>query len=104
MKNTLPSPGHSRRDSPTFATHSISKDTRLGSKTLLHLLIQQQRVGIFWDGRYRVFACAMAIRVLGGSKTWNARLWVYVACNLAVGVSLALPLFLLFRERTLDRS
>jgi hypothetical protein len=30
------------------------------------------------------------------------RLWVYVACNLAVGVSLALPLFLLFRERALD--
>jgi hypothetical protein len=29
------------------------------------------------------------------------RLWVYIVCNLAVGVSLALPLFLLFRERTL---
>jgi len=29
------------------------------------------------------------------------KLWVYVVCNLAVGVSLALPLFLFFREQTL---
>jgi len=29
-------------------------------------------------------------------------LWLYVVCNLVVGVSLALPLFLLFRERALD--
>jgi hypothetical protein len=29
-------------------------------------------------------------------------LWLYVVCNLAVGVSLALPLFLFFRERRLD--
>ena len=29
-------------------------------------------------------------------------LWLYVACNLAVGVSLALPLFLFFRERGLE--
>jgi hypothetical protein len=28
-------------------------------------------------------------------------LWLYVLCNLAVGVSLALPLFLFFRERKL---
>jgi uncharacterized protein DUF2834 len=37
-----------------------------------------------------------------GRRLGMRRLWVYVACNLAVGVSLALPLFLLFRERTLD--
>jgi hypothetical protein len=30
------------------------------------------------------------------------RLWLYVVCNVMVGVSLALPLFLLFRERALD--
>jgi hypothetical protein len=29
-------------------------------------------------------------------------LWLYVVCNLAVGVSLALPLFLFFRERKLN--
>jgi hypothetical protein len=28
--------------------------------------------------------------------------WLYVVCNLAVGVSFALPLFLFFRERKLD--
>ena len=39
-----------------------------------------------------------------GRRVGMRRLWVYVVCNLAVGVSLALPLFLLFRERTLDRS
>jgi len=71
-ENTLPPPGHPRRDSPGFTTHSISNDARAGSKTLLHILIQQQRVGIFWNGRYRVFACAVGIRFLGRSKTWNA--------------------------------
>jgi hypothetical protein len=29
-------------------------------------------------------------------------LWVYVICNLAVGVCFALPLFLFFRERKLS--
>ena len=38
-----------------------------------------------------------------GRRLGMRRLWVYVLCNLAVGVSLALPLFLLFRERTLAR-
>src|ERR1041384_2161292 len=37
-----------------------------------------------------------------GRRLGMRRLWVYVVCNLAVGVSLALPLFLLFRERALD--
>ena len=38
-----------------------------------------------------------------GQRLGMRRLWFYVVCNLTVGVSLALPLFLLFRERTLDR-
>ena len=37
-----------------------------------------------------------------GRRVGMQRLWVYVICNLAVGVSLALPLFLLFRERALE--
>ena len=37
-----------------------------------------------------------------GRRLRMKRLWVYVVCNLAGGVSLALPLFLLFRERALD--
>ena len=37
-----------------------------------------------------------------GRRLGMRHLWLYVVCNLVVGVSLALPLFLLFRERTLD--
>jgi hypothetical protein len=37
-----------------------------------------------------------------GRRLGMMRLWLYVVCNLAVGVSLALPLFLLFRQRALD--
>ena len=38
-----------------------------------------------------------------GRRLDMKNLWLYVVCNLAVGVSLALPLFLLFRERKLGR-
>jgi hypothetical protein len=38
-----------------------------------------------------------------GRRRSMRNLWVYVACNLVVGVSLALPLFLFFRERTIDQ-
>jgi hypothetical protein len=34
-----------------------------------------------------------------GRRRGMTNLWLYVVCNLAVGVSLALPLFLFFRER-----
>ena len=34
-----------------------------------------------------------------GRRRGMKALWVYVVCNLIVGVSLALPLFLFFRER-----
>ncbi len=37
-----------------------------------------------------------------GRRLGMKHLWLYVVCNLAIGVSLALPLFLLFRERALD--
>ena len=37
-----------------------------------------------------------------GRRRGMKNLWLYVACNLSVGVSLALPLFLFFRERGLD--
>jgi Protein of unknown function DUF2834 len=36
-----------------------------------------------------------------GRRCRMKNLWVYVVCNLAVGVSLALPLFLFFRERSI---
>jgi hypothetical protein len=37
-----------------------------------------------------------------GRRLRMKNLWLYVVCNLAVGVSLALPLFLFFRERKLN--
>ena len=36
-----------------------------------------------------------------GRRRGMKNLWLYVVCNLAVGVSLALPLFLFVRERKL---
>lgn len=37
-----------------------------------------------------------------GRRRGMGNLWLYVICNLAVGLSLALPLFLFFRERKLN--
>jgi hypothetical protein len=39
-----------------------------------------------------------------GRRRGMKNLWLYVVCNLAVGVSLALPLFLFVRERKLTLS
>lgn len=38
-----------------------------------------------------------------GSRLGMKNLWVYVASNLLVGVSLGLPLFLLMRQRQLEK-
>jgi hypothetical protein len=39
-----------------------------------------------------------------GTKLKMRRLWIYVAANLLVGVSLGLPLFLLLRESKIGRA
>ena len=39
-----------------------------------------------------------------GRRRQMRKLWVYVICNLLVGVSLALPLFLFFREKKVQVS
>jgi hypothetical protein len=39
-----------------------------------------------------------------GSRLGMKNLWVYIASNLLVGVSLGLPLFLLMRQRKLEES
>jgi hypothetical protein len=39
-----------------------------------------------------------------GRRLRMRHLWLYVACNLLVGVSSALPLFLFFRERKISES
>ncbi|HYY55771.1 MAG TPA: DUF2834 domain-containing protein [Pyrinomonadaceae bacterium] len=37
-----------------------------------------------------------------GRRRGMSNLWLYVVCNLTVGVCLALPLFLFFRERKIN--
>jgi hypothetical protein len=39
-----------------------------------------------------------------GRRRKMGNLWVYLICNLVVGVSLALPLFLFFREKKIQVS
>ena len=39
-----------------------------------------------------------------GPRLGMRNLWIYLVCNLIVGVSLALPLFLYFRERKLGET
>ena len=38
-----------------------------------------------------------------GTRLKMQNLWVYIVCNLLVGVSLGLPLFLFMRERQLEQ-
>ncbi|MFN6497233.1 MAG: DUF2834 domain-containing protein [Nostoc sp. DedQUE01] len=38
-----------------------------------------------------------------GTRLKMQNLWIYVACNLLVGVSLGLPLFLFMRQRHLEQ-
>src|ERR1044072_337313 len=39
-----------------------------------------------------------------GTRLKMRHLWIYIVCNLLVGVSLGLPLFLLMRQAKLDQS
>jgi hypothetical protein len=45
-----------------------------------------------------------AFVVIEGRRAGMKHLWAPIAANLAVGVSLGLPLFLYMRERSLRRS
>lgn len=48
-------------------------------------------------------AVLWAFVLMEGRRQRMKHLWVYILCNLAVGVSLALPLFLYMRERKITR-
>ena len=62
-------------------------------------------VSAFFGVDVLVSSLALALFVFSeGRRRGMRNLWLYVACNLAVGVSLALPLFLFFRERSLERA
>jgi hypothetical protein len=74
-------------------------------------------LGVFWEQLFSnriggffgmdVFVSSVALWVLvlvEGRRAGVRRLWAPIAANLAVGVSLGLPLFLYLRERRLESS
>ena len=62
----------------------------------------QNNVSAFFGVDVIVSSLVLWVFVLTeGRRQHMKRLWLYVVCNLLVGVSLALPLFLFFRERKL---
>ena len=63
----------------------------------------QNHVSAFFGMDVIVSSLVLWAFVFSEGRRRNMRhLWLYVVCNLAVGVSLALPLFLFFRERRLN--
>ena len=60
----------------------------------------QNHVSAFFGMDVIVSSVALWLFVITeGKRRGMKNLWVYIVCNLIVGVSLALPLFLFFRER-----
>lgn len=70
---------------------------------LLFRQLFQNHVSAFFGLDVIVSSLALWVFVFSeGTRRGMRNLWVYVLCNLAVGVSLALPLFLFFRQRKLQ--
>lgn len=62
------------------------------------------RISAFFGLDVIVSSAVLWVLVLTeGRRRRMKHLWVYFACNLAVGVSLGLPLFLYVRERKIGR-
>jgi len=81
---------------PFLKTHGLNL-------TLLFTLLFSNNVSAFFGMDVIVSSLVLWIFVFSeGRRLGMKRLWLYVVCNLLVGVSLALPLFLLFRERALE--
>ena len=72
----------------------------------LNLFFQQlfqNNVSAFFGVDVIISSLALWLFVFSeGRRQRMGKLWVYVICNLLVGVCLALPLFLFFRERKLQ--
>jgi len=82
---------------PFLKTHGLNL-------TLFFTLLFSNRVSGFFGMDVIVSSLVLWIFVFSeGRRLGMKHLWLYVLCNLLVGVSLALPLFLLFRERALER-
>ena len=81
---------------PFLATHGFAVP-------LLFQQLFQNHVSAFFGLDVIVSSFVLWMFVFSEGRRRGMRyLWVYVICNLAVGVSLALPLFLFFRERKLN--
>jgi len=81
---------------PFLKTHGLDL-------TLFFTLLFSNSVSGFFGMDVIVTSLVLWIFVFSeGRRLGMRRLWLYVICNLVVGVSLALPLFLLFRERALE--
>jgi uncharacterized protein DUF2834 len=74
----------------------------------LRLFVEQlfaTRIGAFFGWDVIVSSLVLwAFVAIEGRRAGLKHLWAPVAANLAVGVSLGLPLFLYMRERSLPRS
>jgi hypothetical protein len=82
--------------SPFLATHGLDIP-------LLFRQLFENNVSAFFGTDVIVSSVALWLLLFSeGRRRGMRNLWLYVVCNLAVGVSLALPLFLFFRERKLN--
>lgn len=71
--------------------------------TLFFQQLLQNNVSAFFGMDVIVSSVVLWLFVFSeGRRQKMGKLWVYVICNLVVGVSLALPLFLFFRERKIQ--
>ncbi len=81
---------------PFLKTHGLDL-------TLFFTLLFSNSVSAFFGMDVIVTSIVLWVFLFSEGRRLGMRhLWLYVICNLVVGVSLALPLFLLFRERALD--
>ena len=86
----------------TFLTYFLMANG-LDTSTFARLLFQNN-IAMFFAMDVVVSALVLWVFIFAeGRKRRMNHLWSYVLCTLLVGVSLALPLFLFFRERNLSR-
>ncbi|MBC7909192.1 MAG: DUF2834 domain-containing protein, partial [Pyrinomonadaceae bacterium] len=82
---------------PFLAAHGL--DVQLFCKQLF-----QNNISAFFGMDVIVSSVVLWLFVFSeGRRRGMKNLWLYVICNLAIGVSSALPLFLFFRERRLKK-
>ena len=81
---------------PFLKTHGLNL-------TLFFTLLFGNSVSAFFGMDVIVTSLVLWVFLFSEGRRLGMRhLWLYVICNLVIGVSLALPLFLLFRERALE--